>query len=301
MRNIKQNLLEKLTSPVQSKTSKKRFLSLNQKNSKTSDFKIPPPPPKKIQNGKNHINCVERRIFQEIEYKLLEQMKLNKDLINRLKNLEKPLMASFDFIIDFYEDLLTLPENFLSDQKKNFSNFSFDNEIQSLNKNEYLKNMVLNFLEINRNILVEFCYENKLLGIIENYNKKEKKIKESEVIKNEYEKNEFENSKKFYNKMNIFKESLTSSILSNTLKENPEKILQKNLENNFLLKKNENNFEIFKAKYKWKGENEKDMSFNKGDIIKIYEKDKKGWFFGINLNNGEKGCLPCTYIEIINT
>ena len=198
---------------------------------------------------------------------------------------------------------MTLPEKFLSDEKKNFSNFSFDNEIQSLNKNEYLKNMVLNFLEINREILVEFRYEEKLFKIIANYNKSENNLKESNLIKNDSEKNEFENSKKFYNKMNIFKESLTSSLVNafkeNSIQKNFQNNLQNNLKKNFV-KEDFQNIDIFKAKYKWKGENEKDMSFNKGDIIKVFEKDSKGWFFGINLNSGQKGSLPCTYIEVIN-
>ena len=94
MHNIKKNLLEKLTSHSPSKTSKKRYL-VPPKNEKKKEI------PKSSHSSKNHNNCVERRIYQEIEYKLLEQMKLNKNLINRLKNLERPLMNSFDFIIDF--------------------------------------------------------------------------------------------------------------------------------------------------------------------------------------------------------
>ncbi len=119
---------------------------------------------------------------------------------------------------------------------------------------------------------------------------------------------DFENSNKFTNKINIFKESLTSSFIGSI----KESTLQDNLSNNIvsksndfnnslanLLKENEKN-DLYRTKYKWKGELDRDMSFNKGDIIQVYERDSNGWFFGCNLTTGLKGCLPSTYLEPIN-
>ncbi len=100
-------------------------------------------------------------------------MKDNKFLIDRLKLFDQNLRICFDFLITFYRNILTLPDEFVVDKNTfNFSNFSFDNlNSMNTNKYDYIRNQILNFLEERQDILIEFQYEEKLIEIIEIFQK----------------------------------------------------------------------------------------------------------------------------------
>jgi len=54
-----------------------------------------------------------------------------------------------------------------------------------------------------------------------------------------------------------------------------------------------------RAKYEFKAQTPKDMSFSKGDII-IVEKNNGQWWFGRNQNNGNIGIFPSNYVELLS-
>ena len=62
-------------------------------------------------------------------------------------------------------------------------------------------------------------------------------------------------------------------------------------------KKVKKEFERARAKYAFKAQKDKDLSFNVGDEIIIEKKRNNGWWVG--LCNGRRGYFPNNYVELI--
>ena len=53
---------------------------------------------------------------------------------------------------------------------------------------------------------------------------------------------------------------------------------------------------LFVAKYDYKSQTAKDMSFKKGDELFIINSDNKDWWFARAKNSGQEGCVPSSYV-----
>ena len=53
---------------------------------------------------------------------------------------------------------------------------------------------------------------------------------------------------------------------------------------------------LFVAKYDYKSQTEKDMSFKKGDELFIINNDDKDWWFAKAKNSGQEGCVLSSYV-----
>ena len=58
---------------------------------------------------------------------------------------------------------------------------------------------------------------------------------------------------------------------------------------------------LFVAKYKYKSETAKAMSFNKGDKLYIINNDDKDWWFARAKSSGQEGCVPSSYVAAFNS
>lgn len=56
------------------------------------------------------------------------------------------------------------------------------------------------------------------------------------------------------------------------------------------------NLDIAVAKFAFKAQKDKDLSFEVGDIIVVEKKRKNGWWVGSS--NGKRGYFPNNYVEI---
>lgn len=78
----------------------------------------------------------------------------------------------FAFIIEFYKNILILPETFIV-HKNTFevANFSFDlgNQNVKTSKRDYIKNSLLNYFLKNQALLIEYQLDNQLFEIVELY------------------------------------------------------------------------------------------------------------------------------------
>ena len=53
---------------------------------------------------------------------------------------------------------------------------------------------------------------------------------------------------------------------------------------------------LFVAKYNYKSQRAKDMSFNKGDKLFIINNDDEDWWFARAKSSGQEGCVPRSYV-----
>ena len=54
----------------------------------------------------------------------------------------------------------------------------------------------------------------------------------------------------------------------------------------------------FKAKYKYKGEKESDLSLELGSMVYVEKKKKNGWW--VCISNGKRGLVPGNYLIELN-
>ena len=53
---------------------------------------------------------------------------------------------------------------------------------------------------------------------------------------------------------------------------------------------------LFVAKYDYKSQTAKDMSFKKGDKLFIINNDEEDWWFARAKNSGQEGCVLSSYV-----
>lgn len=51
------------------------------------------------------------------------------------------------------------------------------------------------------------------------------------------------------------------------------------------------------ALYSFKGEKEQDLSFNKGDVVRVVEETQDGWWKGVHVVTGNEGVFPYNYFK----
>lgn len=51
------------------------------------------------------------------------------------------------------------------------------------------------------------------------------------------------------------------------------------------------------ALYPFISENEKDLTFNQGDIVRVVDENPDGWWIGVHLSTGKKGFFPNNYFK----
>ena len=60
-------------------------------------------------------------------------------------------------------------------------------------------------------------------------------------------------------------------------------------------------YPLFVAKYDYKSETVKAMSFSKGDKLYIINDDDKDWWFARAKGSGQEGCVPSSYVAESNS
>ena len=58
---------------------------------------------------------------------------------------------------------------------------------------------------------------------------------------------------------------------------------------------------LFVAKYDYKSQTDKEMSFNKGDELYIINDDDEDWWFARAKSSGQEGCVPSSYVAESNS
>lgn len=127
-------------------------------------------------------NYISLEKHEMLEEKYFQKMEDNKILLDKLRKMEQTIKDCFLFMIEFYKNILLMPEEFEVDQKTfQVANFSFDlgtNKTKT-SKPDYIKYSLLNFFLKNENQFIQFQLENKLFEIIEIY-----ETKQNENLKN---------------------------------------------------------------------------------------------------------------------
>ncbi|XP_033113226.1 crk-like protein isoform X2 [Anneissia japonica] len=58
--------------------------------------------------------------------------------------------------------------------------------------------------------------------------------------------------------------------------------------------------ELVIALYDFKGKDEEDLPFNKGDILTVIRKDEEQWWTAVHPATGAKGAIPKPYVEKVS-
>lgn len=121
-----------------------------------------------------------------------------------------------NFIIDFYRDILILPDEFVPNEKtSDLGNFSFDaKEKPTISKIEFVKNKILEFIEESQESLIKYKFEKKLQNIIDILQEQEKSKENNAVKAHEHKFSSGKNGTggNMKDRINVFKDSLTHSL-----------------------------------------------------------------------------------------